>query len=379
MFCHDLCSFHSNLRLILSRMGFISSSNFFVTGLCCVNEGLLSCCPILFAEPLTYDYMFKIFHSADNGIQGGGTVPNQTYNYDELSTTLYKRLKDFFQHPNAEKNKKNKSDFEIHLLAPFQTGERSQKQTEFYNSIENDNKYLFLATPTGVRAPHFAVKDEYGYRDTLERIPNLGDVWLPFDSRLDNPSFEAFTEAIKNDASRWNYITREEFNKDEAKYFTRYFEKQQCEKGIDVLIQYFNGKYSGSDILANDTLLHEAVMNVLLARIKMAYEGLKKEQYVKLMLLTHDKVCSGEWHVYETNSAGDKIGIDFFVVDDTQPNPWKSIAVTNPTKTNTLCDIRLNESRDWRKYKESWIYLPEDFDRQVADVIESAFQKDDAA
>ncbi|KRF31671.1 hypothetical protein [Paenibacillus sp. Soil787] len=306
-------------------------------------------------------------------------MPNQTYNYDELSTTLYKRLKDFFQHPNAEKNKKNKSDFEIHLLAPFQTGERSQKQTEFYNSIENDNKYLFLATPTGVRAPHFAVKDEYGYRDTLERIPNLGDVWLPFDSRLDNPSFEAFTEAIKNDASRWNYITREEFNKDEAKYFTRYFEKQQCEKGIDVLIQYFNGKYSGSDILANDTLLHEAVMNVLLARIKMAYEGLKKEQYVKLMLLTHDKVCSGEWHVYETNSAGDKIGIDFFVVDDTQPNPWKSIAVTNPTKTNTLCDIRLNESRDWRKYKESWIYLPEDFDRQVADVIESAFQKDDAA
>lgn len=129
--------------------------------------------------------------------------------------------------------------------------------------------------------------------------------------------------------------------------------------------QLFIPEMNGNAALNGNTALFEAYELAFIAPLKVAYAGLMKEHYTKMVILTHPRVISGQIGVYRTNAVGDRLGIDFMLKNSF--GNWKTIAVTSPRKPNKTCDIKFIFGKNVKEPKchelipNSWMYVPINF------------------
>lgn len=155
---------------------------------------------------------------------------------------------------------------------------------------------------------------------------------------------------------------------DDKYYFTSNFVGIQEDKGwidaVHYVYRLLTNKVFRPDSINNDVALMEATKRVIFASMKLAYSGLIKEHYTKMVLLTHPKVINGEIGVYRTNDIGDGLGIDFMIKNSN--GIWNTVAVTNTSEnTNKMCDLKFEYGKKVSDCHElipnSWIYVPKDY------------------
>ncbi|MEB2640265.1 hypothetical protein SOP90_07295 [Bacillus sp. DAG6] len=299
-----------------------------------------------------------------------------SYNYHELENE-YERIIEFINLKPKHYIAKNKNDFEIDKEQPITLYGAEELIKSFKKTLEHQNNKTKLDMYRGLKP-----FDKY-LNHEIEYFKGLNKVKFPFGFRefvnVDIPhskdgkgvitSYYTFTLKVINH-------TIEELKKkyhkqgvgyDNKYYFTLNFVGSKEDKGwinaVNYVYTHLTKQVYNPENKNDDDALMEATKMVNFAAIKLAYSGLIKEHYTKMVILTHPRVSNGEIGVYRTNDVGDGLGIDYMLKNSN--GIWNTVAVTNPNTTNNMCDIKFEFGKKIFDCHEllpnSWVYVPKDY------------------